>query len=152
MNEYIKFTVEGGKFADAAQAYADYGMQLIPKNYPTYKMLTIEIFVEGEKAEVAPLRKALYDFHKLLESTSDPGNPTVLEFNKFLTIAHLINLKFQYETKPAAQGLHQKITISLLRYCDLVRLDKLFYEAGTSCQRTVPIILFRTTSALLQSC
>ena len=46
LNEYIKIAVEGGKFSDAAQAYADYGMQLIPKNYPTYKMLTLEIFVE----------------------------------------------------------------------------------------------------------
>ncbi len=34
-------TVEGGKFVEAAQAYADYGMQLIPKNYPTYKMLAL---------------------------------------------------------------------------------------------------------------
>ncbi len=41
LNEYIKVAVEAGKFAEAAQAYADYGMQLIPKNYPTYKMLTL---------------------------------------------------------------------------------------------------------------
>jgi intraflagellar transport protein 172 len=41
LNEYIKIAVEGGKFSDAAQVYADYGMQLIPKNYPTYKMLTL---------------------------------------------------------------------------------------------------------------
>lgn len=41
LNEYIKVTVEGGKFSEAAQAYADFGMQLIPKNYPTYKMLSM---------------------------------------------------------------------------------------------------------------
>jgi len=45
LNEYIKFTVEAGKFSDAVTAYSKYGMQLIPKNYPTYKMLTLEIFV-----------------------------------------------------------------------------------------------------------
>ena len=127
LNEFIKITVEGGKFADAAQAYADYGMQLIPKNYPTYKMLAMEIFVECERAEVVPLRKALFDFFKLLESTNDPGNPTLQEFYKFAQVAHLINLKFQYEAKPAAQGLHQRITIALLRYCDYIRLDKVFY-------------------------
>jgi len=38
LNEYIKVAVEAGKFAEAAQAYADYGMQLIPKNYPTYNI------------------------------------------------------------------------------------------------------------------
>ena len=31
--------------------------------------------------------------------------------------------------------LHAKISISCLRYCDLVRLDKLYYDAGTTCQR-----------------
>lgn len=41
LNGYIKFTVEGGNFAAAAQAYATYGMPLIPKNYATYKMLAL---------------------------------------------------------------------------------------------------------------
>ncbi len=66
LNEYIKLTVEGGNFAAAAQAYADYGMHLMPKNFPTYKMIAMEIFVECEQKEIEPLRKALYDFLKLL--------------------------------------------------------------------------------------
>lgn len=129
--------MEAGKFAEAAQAYADYGMQLIPKNYPTYKMLTLEIFVECEKSEIQPLRKALYDFYNLLSGTTDQGNPTLQEFYKFLQVAHLSNLKFEYAAKPNAQTLYQKITISLLRYCDFIRLDKVFYEAGVSCQKSV---------------
>ena len=48
----MKITVEAGNFAAAAQAYADYGMLLIPKNFPTYKMLAMEIFVECEQKEV----------------------------------------------------------------------------------------------------
>lgn len=77
LNEYIKITVEGGNFAAAAQAYADYGMHLIPKNFPTYKMISMEIFVECEQKEIEPLRKALYDFYKLLEGTNDVNNPVV---------------------------------------------------------------------------
>lgn len=50
-------------------------------------------------------------------------------------IAHLANLKFQYESRPGAQNLYQRITISLLRYCEFIRLDKVFYEAGMSCQK-----------------
>lgn len=41
LNEYIKVTLESGKFGEASQAYADYGMQLIPKNYPVYRGLAI---------------------------------------------------------------------------------------------------------------
>jgi intraflagellar transport protein 172 len=52
LNEYIKITVEGGNFAAAAQAYADYGMQLNPKNFATYKMVSMEIFVECEHKEI----------------------------------------------------------------------------------------------------
>jgi len=52
LNEYIKLTVEGGNFAAAAQAYADYGMHLMPKNFPTYKMIAMEIFVECEQKEI----------------------------------------------------------------------------------------------------
>lgn len=88
--------MEAGNFAAAAQAYAQYGMPLIPKNYPTYKMLTLEIFVECEQKEIEPLRKALFDFYSLLQGTTDPGNPTLIEYNNYLTIAHLANLKFQY--------------------------------------------------------
>lgn len=110
-------------------------MQLIPKNYGIYSNLTREILVECEKSEIQPLRKALYDFYNLLANTTDDGNPTLQEFYKFLQVVHLVNLKYEYSSKPAAQPLYQKVTISLLRYCDLIRLDKLFYEAGTSCQK-----------------
>ena len=137
LNAYIKVTVEAGNFAAAAQAYAQYGMPLIPKNYATYKMLTLEIFVECEHKEIEPLRKALFDFYSLLQGTTDAGNPSLIEYNNYLTIAHLANLKFLYEAKPAAQTLHQKITVALLRYCEYIRLDKLFYEAGISCQKNV---------------
>ena len=117
LNGYIKFTVEGGNFASAAQAYASYGMPLIPKNYSTYKMLTLEIFVECEQKEIEPLRKALYDFYNLLAGTNESGSPTLIEYNNYLTIAHLANLKFIYESKPVAQQLHQKISVGLLRFC-----------------------------------
>jgi intraflagellar transport protein 172 len=127
-------------------------MPLIPKNYPTYKMLTLEIFVECEQKEIEPLRKALYDFYSLLQGTTDPGNPTLIEYNNYLTIAHLSNLKFIYESKPAAQNLHQRITVALLRYCEFIRLDKLFYEAGISCQKNVHFLLLRISSAWLRFC
>ena len=52
-----------------------------------------------------------------------------------MTIAHLANLKFIYEARPGAQKLLHKLCVSLLRYCDFIRLDKLFYEAGIHCQK-----------------
>jgi len=41
MNGYIKWTIEAGNFLAAAEAYAHYGMPLIPQDYPKYKILTL---------------------------------------------------------------------------------------------------------------
>ena len=49
-------------------------------------------------------------------------------------MAHLVNLKFTYEKKKDCLPLYTKITISLIRYCDIIRLDKLYYEAGLACK------------------
>lgn len=34
-------------------------------------------------------------------------------------------------------ALSEKLAISLLRYCDLIRLDKVFYDAGLACKENV---------------
>ena len=94
--EYIKVCLQGSKFQEAIQTYARYGMPLIPKNYQIYKQLTLEIFLECDPKEIVPLRTALFDFVKMLEGTNEPGSPTLVEFIKFMVIAHLVNLKFLY--------------------------------------------------------
>jgi hypothetical protein len=53
-----------------------------------------------------------------------------------LVVAHLLNLKTVYENKGMHQ-LHAKLCIAILRYCDLVRLDKLYYDAGAAAQKQV---------------
>ncbi len=108
--------------------------------------------MECEQKEVEPLRKALFDFYSLLSGTNEPGSPTLAEYANYLMIAHLANLKFIYENKPAAQALHQKITVALLRYCEFIRLDKLFYEAGMTCRKNVCVLLCRTCSEWLRCC
>jgi hypothetical protein len=52
------------------------------------------VFVDCQKSEIQPLRRALYDLVSLLGSTGGQGSPSFMEFYKFLQIAHLVNLKF----------------------------------------------------------
>lgn len=78
------------------------------------------------------LRVALFNFYKLLEITGEIKGNVGIEFYKYLMVAHLLNLKAIYEKKDMHQLL-SKISISVLRYCDLVRLDKLYYDAGVAC-------------------
>ena len=73
----------------------------------------------------------LFNFLPLL------GNdPAAKEFSKYALIAHLLNQKLIYEKK-GVKDLYVKICIALLRYSDLVRLDKLYYDAGLACKKEV---------------
>ena len=38
--------MESGKFGETIAAFAKYGMPLLAQNYPIYKTLALEIFVE----------------------------------------------------------------------------------------------------------
>lgn len=44
-------------------------------------------------------------------------------------------MKYIYESKPACQLLHQKLCVALLRFCEFIRIDKAFYEAGMACKK-----------------
>ena len=69
------------------------------QNYSIYKTLTLEIFVECDIKEIHHLRTTLYNFYQLLEGTGDSKTPAGKEFLKYLTVAHLVNLKNMYEKK-----------------------------------------------------
>lgn len=126
--------MEGGKFGDTIEAYAHYGMQLIPDNFKHYINLCLEIFVECDAKEVNSLRTALYNFYKLLQGSKEDQSQIGKQFQKYLTIAHLANLKYIYEKKNM-HALYARISLSLIRYGDLIRMDKLFYDAGVSCKK-----------------
>ena len=58
------------------------------------------------------------------------------QFERYMLISHYMALKtilenlLQNSSKGVLRDLHLKICVSLLRYTDLIRADKAFYEAG----------------------
>lgn len=134
MRLYAKHTMEKGKFGELTEAYATYGMQLIPENFKLYRTLCLEIFVECDAKEVQSLRTALYNFYKLLQGAREESSAVGKQFAKYLTIAHLAHLKNLYEKKNM-NALVAKTAVSLLRYADTIRMDKLFHEAGLACKK-----------------
>lgn len=138
LNRYLirfaKLSMEKGKFGEAIQAFAKYGMTPIKEQYPLYKTLAVEIFIECDQKEITSLRQALFNFYRLLEGTGDIQSPAGKEFGKYTMVAHLLNLKNLYEQKNIT-ALHSKISIAVLRYCEFVRIDKLYYEAGMAAKK-----------------
>jgi hypothetical protein len=121
--------MEGGKFGEAIGVLSKYGMHPIKENYPIYKTLALEIFVDCDAKEVLGLRTSLYGLIRGLDHTGDVTTPAGKEFSKYLMVAHLINVKNVYQEKGIGLLL-ARVSVGLLRYCDLVRLDMLYYDAG----------------------
>lgn len=94
----------------------------------------MEIFADCDSQEIAKLRTCLMKFKKALEKKQELNTPVGKEFQKYLTIAHLVNLSNIYQKKGMIP-LYAQISQSLLRYSDLVRVDKLFYNAGVACKK-----------------
>lgn len=49
-------------------------------------------------------------------------------------ISHLLNLRNQYFSDGIAK-LHSQTCVALLRYCDLVRVDQLYLDAGNAARK-----------------
>lgn len=109
-------------------------MTPIKEQYSLYKTLAVEIFMECDPKEIMHLRQALFNFYKLLEGTGDHNTAAGKEFCKYTLMAHLLNLKNLYESKNITL-LHSRISIAVLRYCDFVRIDKVYYEAGNAAKK-----------------
>jgi len=132
--KYAKAMMEAGKFGETIAAFAKYGFPYIPNYFNVYKTLILEIFAECDPQEIKDLRKALYDLYSKLEQHGENNTPIGKEFGRYFNAAHLVNLKFIYDKKNL-QELSAKVAISLLRYGDLIRVDKLYYDAGTACRK-----------------
>ncbi|CAD8094928.1 unnamed protein product [Paramecium sonneborni] len=126
---YVKITMQQGRFSETIQSLATYGMPIIQQNYPIYENLAIEIFVECDPKELKLLRQALYGFIQGLEAAHELKSDAGKKFQRFGIVSHLLNLRNQY-AQDGIVKLHAQTCISLLRYCDLVRIDQLYLDAG----------------------
>ena len=130
---YLKSCFDSGKFGEALGALAHYGMPHSSAAIPLYKKLIDEVFATCEHDKISDLRTALYGYMNELadsERTSRDGR----QFEKFLLVAHQINMKYQYSRK-GQDNMVAKTAISLVRYIDITSLDKPFQDAGQSCRQ-----------------
>ena len=100
--------------------------------------MALEVFAECDSKEVTFLRSALYPFVTSIQETNEGNSVAAREFNRYMIAAHLLNLKSVIEKKNLGV-ITMKISVSLLRFCDLIRMDKLYYDAGIACKKQVKI-------------
>jgi len=76
----------------------------------------------------------LTDFVGKLQDNGEDKTPIGREFVRYLDCARLLDLKSQYQQN-SMEDLICKLSVSLLRYVDLIRADKVFYDAGMECKK-----------------
>ncbi|XP_026827198.1 intraflagellar transport protein 172 homolog isoform X2 [Ooceraea biroi] len=108
----------------ALQLYAQYGAPAISQNYNLYFQLAENILNEKQQEYryLAQLRDIL---HGLCRSS-----PSSDKFERLLQAAHLSAVKHGCRSYPALTSIVVKVSVSLLRYTDVLLADRFYYEAG----------------------
>lgn len=142
---HAKSLVNEFKYKEALAVLAQRGVTHdTPVNFGLYKRIAQEILADenapeiqerttGEpKPELEQLKQMLYNLLTGLRSSGAADNPVTQEFETLSTAAHLMALK----EKCQAEKLHKlaaKQATSLLRYVNVIPIDRAFYEAGYAC-------------------
>ena len=113
-------------------------------NLPVYRQVAKEVLgrnrskskVEGTwLATVQELREVLYKLWSVVRSAADVDRTALTDIERLLYCSHFVCLYQQVKGKGGAIAeLEQKLATSLLRYCDILPADMLFYEAGQACK------------------
>ena len=56
------------------------------------------------------------------------------EFERYLLVSHYLCVQAAAQPLPELHGITAKISVSLLRYTDLLPADRTFYQAGSQCK------------------
>eukprot|EP00357_Protocruzia_adherens_P015873 CAMPEP_0115035232 /NCGR_PEP_ID=MMETSP0216-20121206/41287_1 /TAXON_ID=223996 /ORGANISM="Protocruzia adherens, Strain Boccale" /LENGTH=1713 /DNA_ID=CAMNT_0002414595 /DNA_START=1 /DNA_END=5142 /DNA_ORIENTATION=+ len=131
--KYSKLLLKNGQFATAVTAFVQRGTPIIPNFYPIYNHLALEILAGPTEQELADLRKMLYTLVNDIQNSPDANTNEAQDFQRYLNIAHLANLKFAVQ-KAGLSEVYTFICISLVRYTAEIPIDRAYFEAGEACR------------------
>lgn len=130
---YAAQLIRDGDCMGALDLYIKHGAPPLPQNYNIYNRLTLECFAMREQDVVAvwrDLRTFLYELVLAIRSaeTRDPSGED--RFEQLLLIAHYYATRAACREVVALHNVGIKISVALLRYTELIPVDKAFFEAG----------------------
>uniref|UniRef100_A0A914VZ84 Intraflagellar transport protein 172 n=1 Tax=Plectus sambesii TaxID=2011161 RepID=A0A914VZ84_9BILA len=142
---YATELISNGSFMEAVEVFEKYGAAANPSAFNIYKRLIDEVIAKSNTntsaayKSWASLRNMLLSLVSNLQAASADIDPRYIDvFDRYLVIAHYYALRSALlkvaETEPAMKLAAMKLSVSLLRHCDLIPADKAFYEAGVACK------------------
>ncbi|VDP08623.1 unnamed protein product [Soboliphyme baturini] len=142
---WIQILVEQNEYRKAFEAVAKHDLQLTQENAEAFSSFVAKLYVfQDPEAEMqywnwASLRDALLHMMKQTKSLKSVGKSHVADvLEKHLLISHLYSL-YNALSELSEDGdvgmIRSRISVSLLRYTDVISADKAFYEAGVDCRK-----------------
>jgi intraflagellar transport protein 172 len=123
---------------DAMHVYIQNGVPANKHHYPLYRGISEMIFMDPRLDSFENwmnLRNLLFQLIGSITETPDCGGHSHVEFEHFLIIVHYYCNRSAFNEVPGLEILATKCSVALLRHCDVIPVDRAFYEAGIACKR-----------------
>lgn len=134
---YATQLIHDGDCVAALGLYLKHGAPASPQNYNIYLRITLECFGQREPDGVnvwKDLRSFLFHLTQAIKSSdtvgSSGGGDHFDRFEQLLLIAHYYAARAAFREVQSLQTLAVRISVALLRYTDIIPVDKGYYEAG----------------------
>ena len=88
---------------------------------------------EGYKT-LSLLRDLLHGLTEALSHSREDGSHSHREFERCFLVSHYLSTRAACVGVPQLGGVAAKLSVSLLRYTDVVPADRAFYQAGLQCK------------------
>ncbi|KAE9551982.1 hypothetical protein FO519_004806 [Halicephalobus sp. NKZ332] len=136
---YAAELISQERILEAVRVFEKYGASANPANFNIYKQLIDQILnsPDSEYESIAILRNMIHSLNEnIMKSENHIDNQIVDIFNKYEFILHFSALQNALKSlnSPEIERLKLHISISLVRYVDLMQPDKIFFEAGVACR------------------
>lgn len=140
---YAQYLFNVREYEKTFNCLKEYGMAIDPDSLSILKLIVQKSFARTKQDESSQIVDPyqVREVLKVLTNQLRQSNihPSIInEFDRFLLISHYYYLRdyffSQLSSTPGFTRLYAQVSISLLRFCDLVPPDKLFYQAGDACK------------------
>lgn len=132
--QYAAHLIQNHDIVNALQLYLQYGAPALPQNYNIYLRIALGCFGlrEAEGVHVwKDLRNFLFQLTQSIRADSNDNSDKMrLSYDQLLLIAHYYATRAACREVPSLHQIAVRISVALIRYSDVIPVDKAFFEAG----------------------
>ena len=112
------------------------------QNFNIYKRLCMEVIAgdwEGKSGyqTLSLLRDLLLGLVEAIAASREASSQSHRDFERYLMVAHYLCTRAACVGVAPLDGIAAKLSVSLLRYTDVLQADRAFYQAGLHCKVSV---------------